>query len=220
MIYINENKPITQTSYQNTIKAKANDSASFDSIFEAETVIYAKPLSNDIHTRNSVNNSSIPPENLESIFQSASEQFHIDKDLLKAVAKAESNFNPNVVSNSGAIGIMQLMPSTASTLGVSNPYDPNQNIMGGAKYLSQLYQQYNGDLSLTLAAYNAGPGNVQKYNGVPPFAETENYIEKVFNYLENSGSHQTIHTIYAIASKNASNSTQIHSMEATPESSL
>ena len=97
----------------------------------------------------------------------------------KAVAKQESNFQSDVVSSSGAVGIMQLMPGTASYLGVTDAYDPYQNIMGGAKLLSQLSSHYQGDLSLTLAAYNAGSGAVDKYGGIPPYTETQNFVAKI-----------------------------------------
>ena len=120
---------------------------------------------------------------LDAIFEKASKKYNVSVDLLKAIAKAESNFDPNAVSHCGATGIMQLMPSTAKALGVKNSYDPEQNIMGGAKLISQLLKQYNGDVSLALAAYNAGSGNVKKYGGVPPFKETRNYIKKVTSYM-------------------------------------
>lgn len=120
--------------------------------------------------------------NLDDIFQKASDTYHVPVELLKAVAKAESNFNTNSVSSCGAQGIMQLMPGTAKSLGVTNAFDPEQNIMGGAKYLSQQLDRYDGNTVLALAAYNAGPGNVKKYNGVPPFAETQRYIGKVMGY--------------------------------------
>ncbi|MBS6561037.1 MAG: lytic transglycosylase domain-containing protein [Clostridiales bacterium] len=120
---------------------------------------------------------------LDDYFQEASETYGVPLSLLKAVAKAESDFNPNVVSSAGAVGIMQLMPATAKELGVQNIYDVKENIMGGAKELSGLLKRYDGDLTLTLAGYNAGIGNVQKYGGVPPFQETQNYIKKITSYL-------------------------------------
>lgn len=122
--------------------------------------------------------------NLDSIFEEASKKYGVSVDLLKAVAKAESNFNPDATSHCGAMGIMQLMPSTAESLGVTDAYDPYQNIMGGAKLLSQLDKLYDGNIKLMLAGYNAGPGNVEKYNGVPPFEETQNYVVTVMRYLD------------------------------------
>ena len=113
---------------------------------------------------------------LDAYFQKAADTYGISADLIKAVAKQESNFLPNVVSSSGAVGVMQLMPATAAYLGVSNPYDAEQNIMGGAKLLSQISERYNGNLDLTLAAYNAGAGSVDSYGGIPPYAETQNFL--------------------------------------------
>ena len=109
---------------------------------------------------------------LEQIFQKASDTYQVSKDLLKAMAKAESNFRADATSHCGAMGIMQLMPATAASLGVSDAYNPEQNIMGGAKYISQLLEKYNGNLAFAVAAYNAGSGNVDKYGGIPPFKET------------------------------------------------
>lgn len=128
------------------------------------------------------------PDELLPIFQEASATYGVSVDLLTSIAKAESGFNASAVSSAGAIGVMQLMPATAASLGVSNSYDARENIMGGAKLISQLLSRYNGDTSLALAAYNAGCGNVDKYGGIPPFEETQNYVSKVLSYLGNASS--------------------------------
>lgn len=120
----------------------------------------------------------------------AAAEFGVDQALLRAVMHAESAFNPNAISNAGAEGLMQLMPATASDVGVSNPFDVTQNIRGGARYLSLLLHQFNGDERLATAAYNAGPQNVQKYNGVPPFDETRVYVERVATLRKRYGAAQ------------------------------
>jgi hypothetical protein len=107
-------------------------------------------------------------------------------ELLKAVAKTESNFNPLATSRCGAMGIMQLMPETAAGLGVTDAYDPEQNVMGGAKLLGRLLDRYGGDTRLALAAYNAGAGNVDRYGGIPPFEETQRYVDIIMNSLGGS----------------------------------
>lgn len=122
------------------------------------------------------------PDELNQYFDEAASAYGVDAKLLKAIAKQESNFTSNAVSSSGAIGVMQLMPQTAQSLGVTDAYDARQNIMGGAKYISSLISKYDGDISLALAAYNAGSGNVAKYGGIPPFTETQNYVSKVLSY--------------------------------------
>lgn len=121
-------------------------------------------------------------ESMDDIFKEAANRYGISEDLLKAVAKVESNFNANAVSSAGAQGVMQLMPATAKSLGVENSFDARENIMAGAKYLKSNLDKF-GDVSLALAAYNAGPGNVEKYDGIPPFSETQNYVKKVMSYL-------------------------------------
>lgn len=123
------------------------------------------------------------PSSLETYFQEAADTYGVPVALIKAVAKAESNFNTNAVSGAGASGVMQLMPATAKGLGVNNVFDAKENIMGGTRYLAQMLTKYNGSVKLALAAYNAGSGNVDKYAGVPPFSETQNYIKKIFGYL-------------------------------------
>ena len=122
---------------------------------------------------------------LEEIFTEAAEKYNVPKNLIKAIAKAESDFNPNATSGAGAQGIMQLMPATARELGVTDSYDPYQNIMGGTKYISEMLAKYDGNVSLALAAYNAGSNNVAKYGGIPPFKETQNYVVKVTGFMNN-----------------------------------
>lgn len=133
-------------------------------------------------------------DSLESIFAGAAEEFGINENFLKAVAKAESGFDPDAVSGCGAQGIMQLMPFTSESYGVTDPFDAKQNIYAGAQLLSELLDNYNGNATLALAAYNAGSGSVQKYGGVPPYDETVNYISKINDILGGalSGDSKTI----------------------------
>jgi len=111
----------------------------------------------------------------------AAARFRLRPALLHALVEAESGGNPDAVSPRGAIGLTQLMPSTAEALGVANPYDPQQNLNGGAQYLRRQLDRFGGDERLALAAYNAGPGAVQRYQGVPPYAETRNYVNRVLS---------------------------------------
>lgn len=117
----------------------------------------------------------------DEIIREASLYHGMQFELIKAMIHAESNFSPNAISRSGAIGLMQIMPANLTEFGIRDPYDPRENIMGGTRYLKNLMKRYNSNLSLTLAAYNAGPGVVDKYKDIPPYPETENYVEKVLN---------------------------------------
>ncbi len=113
------------------------------------------------------------------MINAAAQKYGLDPALLKALIRQESNFDPNAQSPAGAQGLTQLMPGTAAALGVTNPLDPAQAIDGGAKYLSQQLKAFDGDVRKALAAYNAGPGNVQKYGGIPPFSETQTYVKNI-----------------------------------------
>ena len=127
------------------------------------------------------------PTAYDTQIQAAAAKYGVDAGLLKGLIRAESNFNPNAKSPAGAMGLTQLMPGTAQSLGVTNPLDPAQAIDGGAKYLSQQLKTFGGDVEKTLAAYNAGPGAVQKYGGVPPYAETQAYVKRVIEYARGYG---------------------------------
>ncbi len=118
---------------------------------------------------------------IKDVVNRASRTYGVDPDLIMAIMEVESNFNPRVVSPKGAMGLMQLMPSTARELGVLDPFDIEENIMGGVKYLRYLTERYSGNLELALAAYNAGPNAVDRYGGIPPYKETQDYIKKVLS---------------------------------------
>lgn len=119
--------------------------------------------------------------NIDELIETYSEKYGIDSDFIKAIIKQESGFNPNATSKKGAMGLMQLMPKTAQALGVIDAYNPGQNIEGGVKYLKSLLDKYGNNRELALAAYNAGPGAIKKYGGIPPYKETQNYVNKIMN---------------------------------------
>ncbi|MDA8432726.1 MAG: lytic transglycosylase domain-containing protein [Nitrospiraceae bacterium] len=121
--------------------------------------------------------------------QQAATKYEIEPDLIKAVIKTESNGNHRAVSRKGAMGLMQLMPSTANDMNVVNPFNPEENIEGGTRYLRSLLEKFNGDLTLALAAYNAGPKTVEKYRSVPPISETRQYVRKIMALFKGKGNY-------------------------------
>ena len=120
----------------------------------------------------------------DGIIRQASDRFSVDPDLVKAVIRAESAFDHRAVSRKGAQGLMQLMPDTADKMDVSNPFNPEENIFGGTRYLGMLMDRFNNNKRLALAAFNAGPESVEAYKGIPPFPETQTFIKRVLQYYE------------------------------------
>ncbi len=130
-------------------------------------------------------NGGMDKASIQTMLQKVASEENIDYNLLDAITNAESNYNPTAQSGAGAQGLMQLMPATAKSLGVKDPFDPEQNARGAAKYLKGLIAQY-GDVAIAVAAYNAGPGNVKKYGGIPPFKETQDYVKKVMGQINSA----------------------------------
>jgi soluble lytic murein transglycosylase-like protein len=146
--------------------------------------VKSRPLTGSVAVE-ATNFTALRPEQAyEQLIQEAARLYNISPALIRAVMRTESQFDPNAVSPVGAQGLMQLMPALAKEMGVTDPFDPRDNIIGGAKYLKQLLDSHRGNVSLTLASYNAGPGNVKRYRGIPPFKETRNYVRKITDILQ------------------------------------
>ena len=149
---------------------------------EKPTEDFQKILNTSIE--NKKNPQQIPRSEISELIDKYADKNGLDSDFVKAVINQESGFNSNATSKCGAMGLMQLMPSTAKGLGVTNAYDPEQNIDGGTKYLRGLLDRFDNNKSLALAAYNAGPNAVTKYGGIPPYQETKNYVKNVLGQYE------------------------------------
>ena len=135
-----------------------------------------------VKERTSISKKFSATNKYDHFISNASEQTGVDSRLLKAMIKAESDFDPRAISKKGAMGLMQIMPENFKMLDLENPFDPRQNIRAGARYFQQLYKRFNGKLALSLAAYNAGPTAVDRYKRIPPYQETEEYVRRVLRY--------------------------------------
>lgn len=131
------------------------------------------------------NDAHVKRRSLRQIVSVKSRKYKIEPSLIHSIIKVESNWNPDAVSRRGAKGLMQLMPDTARRMNVKNPFDPEENIEGGTRYLRYLLDKFDGDITLAVAAYNAGPRNIYKFKGVPPIKETKEYVKKIFSIYNN-----------------------------------
>lgn len=186
-----------QTESTSVVQKKKTTITPFQKILDKENEVYAssEAQTEKTETETAAKTSSVSKSRttsssksgettLQDIFERAAQKYDISYDFLVAVAKAESDFNTKCVSSAGAQGIMQVMPEEQKGLGIKDPFDAEQNIMGAAKLLKAHLKKFNGDYTLAAAAYNAGSGAVKKYGGVPPYKETQNYVKKIKKYME------------------------------------
>ncbi len=174
-----------QSQLPSFVKLVKNQGENFDEVLSNEINNTDSISTDNIYSVGNSSESGSYNRTYNDIIESAAKKYNISSAIIKAVIKAESNFNPNAVSSAGAMGLMQLMPDTARGLGVKDAFDPSENIEGGVSFLKDMLNKFGGNLELALAAYNAGSGNVVKYGGVPPFEETQNYVKKITSYLKN-----------------------------------
>ena len=181
-IYPAEAKPAEQTQAKDNFGAKPfrevlNASEDSKQVFKLDTPPVMPFGALSMSTRNG----KLSKNEILNIIDATANKYGVDNKLVRALVKQESGFNPNAKSYVGALGLMQLMPATAAGLGVKDPLDPVQNVDGGVRYLKSMLDRFNGNKILALAAYNAGPNAVKKYNGVPPYKETQNYVRSILS---------------------------------------